>query len=249
MPDSSAAFWLLWGLLALWAALLVFGFVFGRPTPDRRNRLPLPARMGSSAVLVLAALVWWWAGTKGTSLSSYGALLLLGMALGFLGDLILAGLIPLPRRVISGILAFGLGHVAYIAAFIQASRVLGLPLTSALPAALAVYLAMAAVLWTLLVRSPSQPPALNAGTGVYSLLLAAMAAVAMALALQDGRFLLLALGGLLFVASDLILGNQIMRGTAWPYSGDVIWVTYTVAQAAIVYASAAALAALPAASG
>jgi uncharacterized membrane protein YhhN len=249
MPLSPAVIWVLRGLLVLWAALLVFGFVFGRPGPDRRNRLPLPVRMGTSAVLLLAALVWWLGATRGTALDAYGALILLGMALGFLGDLILARVIPLPQPVVSGILAFGLGHVTYIAAFLQAGRVLGLPLAPALPATLAVYLAVAAVLWALLVRAPSQPPALNAGTAGYSLLLAAMAAVAMVLAFGDSRFWPLALGGLLFVASDLVLGNQIMRNTAWPYSGDVIWTTYTGAQAAIVYSSAAALAVFAAVTG
>jgi hypothetical protein len=82
---------------------------------------------------------------------------------------------------------------------------------------------------------------MNAGTLGYSLLLTAMGATAMALALQDAAFAWLAAGGLLFIASDLLLGSEIMRGTHFRSIGDVIWVTYTVAQMLIVYSASVAL--------
>lgn len=47
--------------------------------------------------------------------------------------------------------------------------------------------------------------------------------------------------GLCFIASDLILGSQIMRGSHFRSIGDVIWITYTVAQMLIVYSSSSAL--------
>ena len=87
-------------------------------------------------------------------------------------------------------------------------------------------------------------PVLNYGTLGYSLLLAAMAGSAAALAVQNLAFALLAVGGLLFMVSDLILGSELMRRTHFPFMGDVIWTTYTVAQMLIVYSSAAALALL-----
>jgi hypothetical protein len=61
---------------------------------------------------------------------------------------------------------------------------------------------------------------------------------------QNPVFVPLALGGLLFMASDLVLGSELMRRTAFPWIGDLIWTTYTVAQMLIVYSSAAALVAL-----
>ncbi len=82
---------------------------------------------------------------------------------------------------------------------------------------------------------------MNIGTLGYSLLLSAMGATAMALALQNGAFIPLAIGGLCFIASDLILGSQIMRGSHFRSIGDVIWITYTVAQMLIVYSSSPAL--------
>lgn len=238
--------WVLYGLLALWAGLLVFGLAFGKPDADLRRRLPLGARMGMSVALTIAALIWWRAGTAQTALATYGLLIFVGMASGFLGDLFMAGLmVPKPRNVIFGILSFGAGHVCYIVAFLQVAAVLDLELGSAGWLTLGAYLVGAVLLWLALVRTPAQGRIMNAGTLGYSLLLASMGATAMALALQEPAFALLAAGGLLFIASDLILGSEIMRGTHFRSIGDVIWITYTVAQMLIVYSSSVALQRLP----
>lgn len=241
-PISTAAQWALAGLLILWAALLVLGLVLGKPDPVRRRRLPLGARMGMSITLVVAAFIWWLAGTAQTPLAGYGLFVLVGMSFGFLGDLFMAGLIvPKPRNVIFGILSFGAGHIAYIAAFWQAGQALGLDLGRTWAIALGIYLFAAAFLWVAAVRNPARGTVMNVGTLGYSLLLCAMGGAAMALALQNAAFAWLAAGGLLFIVSDLILGSEIMRGTSFWSIGDVIWGTYTVAQMLIVYSSSVAL--------
>jgi hypothetical protein len=245
IPVDGVARWLLYALLLLWVGLLAGGLLLGKPDAERRNRLPLPVRMALSLTLLAAALVWWQAGTAGTSLVRFGLWIAVGMAFGLLGDIFMAGLIVAkPRHVIFGILAFGAGHACYILAFWQAAGVLALDSGSVWLASVVIYLVAAALLWLLLVRESARGPALNYGTLGYSLLLAAMAGAALALALQDAAFVPLALGGLLFVVSDLILGSELMRRTHFPSIGDVIWTTYTVAQMLIVYSSTAALAAL-----
>lgn len=241
LPIEGMSRSLLYALLILWAGLLMFGLALGKPNPENTRRLPLIARMGMSAILVLAALVWWRAGTAPTALSAFGRFVLLGMAFGFWGDLFMARVIPTPNRVIFGILAFGLGHVFYILGFVQAGRVLGLDSSQTRMLVVAGYLAAAVLLWLLLVRSATQPAVMNYGTLGYSLLLAGMAGLALALSVQDGRLWPLALGGLLFLLSDLILGNQIMRGTSWLLIDDVVWMTYTVGQMLIVYSSGTTL--------
>lgn len=245
-PVDGAARWLLLALLIVWAGLLAGGLALGRPDAQRRNRLPLPLRMALSLTLLAAALVWWQAGAAGTALSRYGLWIAAGMAFGLLGDIFMAGLIvPKPRHVIFGILAFGAGHVFYILAFRQAAAVLGLNSGPVWLWSLTIYLAAAALLWAWLVRTPGRGPALTYGTLGYSLLLAVMAGSAAALAVQNTAFLLLAVGGLLFIVSDLILGSELMRRTHFPFIGDAIWITYSVAQMLIVYSSAAALHVLP----
>ncbi len=244
-PVEGAARWLLYALLALWAGLLAGGLLLGKPDAERRNRLPRPVRMALSVTLLAAALVWWQAGTAGTALARFGLWIAVGMAFGLLGDLFMAGLlVPKPRAVIFGILSFGAGHIFYIVAFWQAAGVLGLDSRQVWLWSLVIILATAALLWLLLIREPGRGPVLNYGTLGYSLLLAAMAGAAMALALQDAAFVPLAAGGLLFMVSDLVLGSELMRRTHFRSIGDVIWTTYTVAQMLIVYSSAAALAGL-----
>jgi len=228
-------------LLLAWAALLVGGWLIDTGGRTARNRLPLAARMATSAVLTVAALVWWRAGTADTALASYGLLIFVGMTLGFIGDLVMAKVIPTPNRVIFGMLTFGAGHLCYIAAFVGLRRDLGPASTAAFAAIWLAYALVSALLWYTLIRQPVRGRALNVGTLVYALLLATMAAAALALAVQDVRLLPLALGGLLFIASDMFVGSELMRGTSFRSIGDVIWITYTVAQMLIVYSTAIVL--------
>lgn len=241
-PVEGVARWLLYGLLALWAALLGFGLLLGKPDAARRNRLPRPVRLLLSTTLVVAAFVWWRVGTAPTALDRYGLLMCLGMVFGLLGDLFMAGLlVAKPRNVIFGILAFGAGHGLYIAGLLSVGDVLGLDAAAVRLATLAVYWAAAVPLWMAMVRNPAKGPVLGSGTLVYSLLLTATGASATALAVQEPAFWPLAVGGLAFIASDLILGSELMRATHFPFIGDVIWVAYTVGQMLIVYSSSTAL--------
>lgn len=241
-PVDTSARLILYALLVTWAGLLLFGLVLGKPDAARRNRLPLPVRMGTSVTLVAAALVWWCTGTAGTALDRFGLFILLGMAFGFLGDLFMARLIvPAPKNIVFGILSFGAGHVWYILAFMQVRNVFGLGPAPVWSWTLVIYLAAALALWLAFVRNPARGTALNLATLGYSLLISVMAGAAAALAVQAPEFLPLALGGLLFIASDLILGSEIMRRTSFPGIGDTIWMTYTIAQMLIVYSSSTAL--------
>lgn len=228
-------------LLLLWAALLTGGWLINFGGRTVRNRIPLPARMAMSALLTAAALVWWQVEAAGTPLAGYALLVFVGMAFGFLGDLVMAKVIRTPNRVIFGMLSFGVGHLCYIAAFLSLGQLLGRESAAPLAVTWLVYGGVSAVLWYTLIRQPTKGRALNVATLVYALLLASMGAAAMALAVQDLRLLPLALGGLLFIASDMFVGSELMRGTSFRSIGDVIWTTYTVAQMLIVYSTAIVL--------
>jgi hypothetical protein len=68
----------------------------------------------------------------------------------------------------------------------------------------------------------------------YSLLLAGTAGFASALAVQDRRYVLLAVGAALFLLSDMILAWRLFRGS-FAYGGDAVWLTYGPGQMLIVY--------------
>ena len=110
--------------------------------------------MGMSVALVIAAFVWWHAGTAGTSLAGFGLFVFLGMASGFLGDLFMAGLIvPKPRNVIFGILfsESAMFSISWLCRLPQSiwNRP-GKTIT------LAVYLMAAVIFWLGLVRTPRE---------------------------------------------------------------------------------------------
>jgi len=227
-------------LYALTAAVLLLGLALGRPDTRRRNRIPLPVRMLSSALVLAAALLLW----KDADARSERATRLVagGMGCGLLGDLVMAKVIPLPQHVAFGMLAFGAGHVQYIRAFLDRARRVGAttegwPYTACADwPAVGVACGVALAGWWALVRNPAVDPTLNHGSLVYALLLATMSGLAASLALQDRRYAPAALGGGLFLASDLILASELFRKTHFSGIGDAIWLTYIVGQALIVAA-------------
>jgi len=221
------------GLFAI-PLVLISGFFLGEYRPDRTGRIRRTFKLATSLILVLcAALVW----LSSPRLVDAAPTFFFGMTFGFFGDLIMAGLIRVPNRLIFGIVAFSFGHISYIIAFMQAADVLGLssPLTS--PVWIG-FVIGAAVAWAALVRSSSMPRALNIGSLVYAGLIGVMAGIAASLALQDARFWPTAIGGLLFLLSDLLLGNREFRKRPWFLAHDVIWVIYITGQALIVLTAA-----------
>lgn len=216
-------------LLAAAAILLAAGLTWGQNQPPEapRNRIPLPIRMLSSMLVVLAALV------LATGPNRSARLTAAGMSFGLLGDLLMARVIPVPQHVIAGMLAFGAGHVCYLNAGWQQSQRFGLqPTTRAAGIGLGWLAALLG--WRGLAYTPTQPALLNRAALVYALLLGSMSGLTGAMAVADSRFRGLALGGSLFLLSDLILAGELFRGSYFAHIGDVIWLTYLSGQALIV---------------
>lgn len=225
-------------LLALWAVLLFGGFLLGKPDAQTGRRMPRWTRLGSSLVLAGAAWLWFLQGPNTLSL-----LIAAGMTLGLLGDVILAGVAPGGLR--GGMSAFGIGHLAYIAAFLFLAARLGL--SGALLAAVWVLsLVVGGVGWYLLLIRGHKATALRRAALPYALLLTSTMGVAGGLAAQTPTLWPLALGGALFLASDATLAARRLNSASFPLIEDFIWLTYGPAQACIVFGSmAAALPLLP----
>ena len=241
LPYKPPLNWILYALFGLEIALLAGGLIFGKLNEEQTGRLPRPLRMLLSALLVVAAFLGWQAGARGTAVQTFAALIFLGMAAGFVGDLIMARLIPVPNRLICGMIAFGIGHLFYVAAFLQLARksaFTGIRMPIVVLLAMVDFCCWAWYTW---VRKPGGSKAINVGSLLYGLLFGVMAALAVALAMHDAHYITLAAGALLFMASDLILGNWVIRGHFWKSVNDVIWVTYVSGQLLIVYSVAAAL--------
>lgn len=242
LGDPFQRLWLL-GLLILWAALLFGGFAFGATNAQENRRMPTWSRMASSLTLVIAG--WsWYLFTRESQASLFSLLIAIGMTLGCLGDFVLAKLIPFPEPTLGGIAAFGLGHIAYISAILSFANRQHLNAPGPLWGAWIIWLLIGVVGWYLIVFRKRKPTALRIAALPYALLLASTAGFATGLALQFPAFILLAIGGGLFLLSDLILAAELFNNLKFPLIGDVVWLTYGPAQMLIVFAVNGALQAL-----
>jgi uncharacterized membrane protein YhhN len=224
-------------LLVPWGVLLFGGFVFGQP--DDYRRMPLWTRLGSSAVLVMAAVL-----LAVANPSPFAWLIALGMGLGFVGDLYMADCIPWPRpHVLGGMGSFGLGHIAYIGACLWYGRAYAIGQPAVQWGSWVGWLLVAALIWYWLIyRGTAERNILIYAALPYAMLLASTVGVGMGLALDgawdgggDGRFLRFTLGAALFLFSDLLIAVDLFTKRRFPLMGDVIWLTYGPAQALIVY--------------
>lgn len=211
-------------------AALAGGLVVGNTADGQtRNRIPLPIRMLSSALIVASAL------SLTRSRSRMARLGAGGMACGFLGDLIMAEVVPVPQHVIGGMLSFGVGHGLYLRALTTLGRERSLFSTRAVISGLGLGWAIAWAGWWLLARSPARGLLINAAALAYALILGSMVGLAGTLAAQDRAFIPLASGAGLFLFSDLVLAGTLFRETFFPHIGDLIWLTYLSGQALIVH--------------
>jgi hypothetical protein len=211
------------------------------PEQDTNGRVVWPIRMGLSFSLVVGAAVVWFEAPAGSPAAAYAGYALLGMGASFIGDLIMARLIPTPNRLLGGMVAFAAAHALYIRAYASAVSAAGGSLFGvALIVALLLYLAATFLGWRNYVRNPSKPDALNIGALVYGSWIAVMAscAVAMAAAL-GGQWWLAAFGGVSFILSDFLIGTTDIGETRIENANDWIWLTYLAGQMGIVYAAAA----------
>jgi hypothetical protein len=243
MPLSLIHLWqtaMLLALCAIWALLLFGGFAFGRTTTDRTRRMPTWSRMGSS--LTLAVMAWlWYILTRESPVGTYALLIAVGMSFGLLGDLVLASVIPLAQPVLAGILAFGLGHGAYLLATVFLGNRFGFHASLSRFGMLVLWLLIGLAGWYLVVFHGQRPTTVHWAAMPYALLLASVAGLFTGLALQSVTFVPPAVGAALFLGSDLILANQLFNGRSFRLVGDVIWLTYGPGQALIVTSVAAAL--------
>jgi hypothetical protein len=220
---------LLLGILAL----LVGGFILNRYDNERAGRVPKSMELPQSALLVVLAAMVWATAARPTSLSTLGALVCAGIACGFVGDLFMANSFKQKNSVLSGMAAFGIGHVLYILAFRELAVQFALHDLSRYALALLITWAAAMILWFILVRKPDGG-AMQYAALAYALFLASMAGFALGLALQYRTFLGLAVGAILFLLSDTLIAARLFAGRVFLYMGDAIWGTYILAQALIV---------------
>jgi YhhN family len=229
------------GLWILWAVLLLGGAVLSEVVQQSaaNNQVMLASHLGSSVVLVAAAWIWFLGFNRSTATVT-AALFAVGMTAGAIGDFfnsgILQDLIRLPDPVLGGIAAFAIGHIVYITACVRVAREHGFRSRGRRAAAVVFWQVFGLISWFFVVYCGAK-----GGTSLlvwaalpYSLLLAGTTGIATYLALENRRFVPLAIGAVLFLASDMILAFRMFRGE-FPLAAHAVWMTYGPAQMLIVY--------------
>lgn len=226
----------------------IVAFIIGWAGPWRdpaergtNGRVAWPIRMGLSFSMVVGAALVWFGAAAESPAAAYAGYAFLGMFASFIGDLIMARLIPTPNRLLGGMAAFAAAHALYIGGYAAAVAAAGASLFNlGLVVALLVYIALTFFGWRDYIRNPHKPDALNLGALGYGTWIAIMASCAVAMAgTLGGGWWLAALGGASFVLSDFLIGVTDIRGTRIENANDWIWLTYLAGQAGIIYAAAA----------
>lgn len=210
----------------LWAAFAVFSVLDWWAIARGVRSVEVIAKPGAMVALIGVVL------TAGVLTSAGGAILLVALILCLAGDVLLLG--DSEPRFLGGLSAFLLGHIGYAVLFVH------LGLTSPWWGLVAL-LAVAAVL-PLAVRIVRAAAASGGGAALGGALTAYIVVIsAMAVLGAATGHPWLALGALVFVASDTILGfNRFVRELPWGRVG--VMVTYLVAQGMLVHGALAALA-------
>lgn len=232
--DNAAALGWLLALLAIWAALLVGSVIAQWTSHSEHNKPATRLRLASSAILVIAAWSWYLTTRDTPRVAEFALLVALGMTSGFLGDLLLAEILPLRQGFLAGIGTFAVGHIAYISAILSDT-----PHVQWMVEGIALLIGLAG--WYLVVLRSPDAGLLRWAALPYALLLATTAGLAAGLATQAGAFLPLAVGAALFLISDLLVAGERFGGMRFPHVHDAIWLTYGPAQMLIVYAVNSAL--------
>ncbi len=196
------------------AALAILDWVAVARERPRMQRWAKPAVMLGLGVVALLL---------GAAGSVTGRWVLLALAFGLVGDVLLLG--ESASRFLGGLAAFLVGHLAWLAAFLAA----GLDAPSlALAGAAVVALALVPGRAVVLGAHREGGVALAGPVALYMAVIAAMAVAAWATGL-----LLVGLGASLFVVSDTTLGlGRFDRERAW--TPVAVMVTYHLAQALLV---------------
>jgi uncharacterized membrane protein YhhN len=139
--------------------------------------------------------------------SRYGKILLLGLALSFLGDAFLIG--DSKQAFLAGLSAFLLAHVAYVAAFAAKGVDVRWVSFAALPI---IAIAVAVSAWLL----PHTPPELTLPVLLYTVVISGMVIAAIGTRGKGGSVLIV-IGAVLFFLSDLSVASLRLVQADFPH--------------------------------
>lgn len=242
LPISTVEITIFGIALIAWAGLLLGGFIAGTPDDQQTRRMPVQTRLLSSFVLAITSWMWF-AVSQGTPVNTLAAWFAVGMTFGFIGDVFMARVLSVESHVLYGMAAFGIGHIAYIIGM----WLIALPHDRPYPniTLLLMWWGITAIVWlafilrprTTRTQQPDDAPSLLLVYVAlpYALLLATTVGFATSLALLDVTFILISIGAVLFLVSDLLIALRLFNNLRFRLVDDVVWFLYGPGQMLIVF--------------
>jgi len=225
------------GLAGIWLVAYCVGMIRGQPAADRSRRLARWGKLTMIGVALAYGGIWWWLSLMGAGFKIITLLLFVGLLMGASGDLVLADIFEINHPEITAMAIFGIGHIVYIVAILILRTALGLRGIAGPLVAVMVTEGLFSGIWRLTVYRQGGSRNLNIGSLAYGLLLSAAVALAGELALHVPAMSILAIGLILFMLSDLLLAQYLIRRVVlFPYIRDAVWLIYSMAQVIIAFA-------------
>ena len=204
-----------WGLLIVWAALLVGGFL-SRKSPTAERLVPPWVHAASSFALLLLAWYGYLLTRAGTDSARYAFGLAAGLTFAVTGGLFLASAAK-PIRTRIGFSASTLGHLLFIAALARFGTAFGSPRWILL----CLWLAIGSLVCrAVLTQARGLEPRLAAAVVAYLLLLFTTTGLGTGLALTRPLFGTLAAGTVLLLLGELSLLTQRLLRRRTPSFGN-----------------------------
>ncbi len=223
-----------------WFVLLLASFLAAQTREMWWNDAKLDLRMTSCLLLVVAAWGAWWV-LRRTREAGAMALVAVGMTLGFYGDSHVGDRFwwpPFSNKIVGGIVFYGMGHLAYVAACVWIRRVERLRGGLRWWTPILTWQVVALLGWAGVALTSTEEPALRVPTLLYTLLVAATPGFCTALAVQRPVYRAMALGGAMFLASDILLAWQVFH-ESFPFIDELTWINYGGGEMLIVYGAIA----------
>lgn len=192
----------------------------------------VPIRLTISFLFLLFVLVKFFCQKQ----PKYYKYLVFGVLACFTGDLIFGEVIPISASFLGGIAAFGIAQIFFICVFIEILKAKKIKVFSKkLFISLSALSLICLVICFILIQYSAISMIITLGILVYCLLLCTMASFAISLTSINNRCWIIAVGAILFMVSDSIIG---LTGFAILHISNrelAIWSTYVAALMGILY--------------
>lgn len=199
------------------------------------RRLTLVIRMYISFSLVFTAFIIFWTNSSQET-SLYSFFVFLGMAVSFVGDLIMTRVMLVKMRLVDGMIFFSAAHGFYITAYIKTMILNNVQLRNYVLLDIIVFLVVIVCEWLILIRKSNKIKLTYIAGIIYGGILTSMTVFAFSLAVSvGGRWWITCVAAVFFIVSDLIIAITEIGNVKLKNTGLWVWLTYVAAQMGIIY--------------